>query len=377
MKPDILIVGAGPVGSTVAHLCAERLGWKVLILDRRPHIAGNCHDSFHPSGVLIHNYGPHYFRTNREEIVSFLSKFTEWIPGNYVVRSSVGGVLYPFPINLTTLEMFFKRTFTKEQARRFLEANAAGVKSPKNSEEYVVSRVGRELYEKFYRGYTIKQWGKHPRRLSPEVCARIPVRLDRNESYVDHKYQVMPKNGFTAMFGGMIEHPSIRTLLKADYFKEPGAFGAARATLYTGPIDRYFKFRFGKLPWRSLTFDWVRYRREWKQPCVQINYPDERAYTRSVEIKHATGQKHPETVLSYETSSGTGDPYYPVPSPESQRLYARYKALADAETEKNRVYFAGRLATYRYMNTDEAVESAFAVFERIKAAAERRTPAHA
>ncbi|MFI5363795.1 MAG: UDP-galactopyranose mutase [Elusimicrobiota bacterium] len=363
---DIVVVGAGPVGSVVARLCADRLGWKVLVLDRRSHVAGNCHDRLHKSGVLVHAYGPHYFRTNDEKIIAYLSGFTRWIPGNYIVRSSVGGVLYPFPVNLTTLEMFFKRSLTKAQARELLGLLAERCENPANSEEFVLSRVGRELYEKFYRGYTIKQWGRHPRELSPDVCGRIPIRLNRVESYVDHKFQLMPRDGFTAMFAKMLAHPNIRVTLDVDYRRARTTFKGARAMLYTGAIDEYFDSRLGALPWRSVKIDWAQYKREWKQPCAQINYPNERPYTRSVEIKHVTGQKHPHTVVAYETPAATGEPCYPMPLPRARELYGRYRELAEEETRRRKVYFAGRLATYSYINTDEAVASAFEIFERIK-----------
>ena len=363
---DIVVVGAGPVGAVVARLCAERLGWKVQVLDRRSHVAGNCHDRPHKSGVLVHAYGPHYFRTDDKNIIDYLSEFTEWIPGNYIVRSSVGGTLYPFPVNLTTLEMFFKRPLTQRQARAHLNALASKFEEPANAEEYVLSRLGRDLYEKFYRGYTMKQWGRHPRELLPEVCGRIPIRLDRVETYVDHRYQLTPKAGFTAMFAKMLAHPNIQVTLGVDFLKTRKVFKAGRALLYTGPIDEYFEFRLGALPWRSFKIDFKEYKREWKQPCVQINYPNERGYTRSVEIKHVTGQKHPRTVVSFETPSGTGEPYYPMPLPEARRLYLRYQGLAEKETRERKTYFAGRQATYRYINTDEAIESAFEIFERIK-----------
>jgi UDP-galactopyranose mutase len=363
---DLLVCGAGPVGCVVAERAASVLGWNVLVVDRRRHVAGNCHDSPAANGVLVHNYGPHYFRTNGEELLRYLSRFAEFIPANYEVRSLVRGELFPFPINLTTLERFFGRTLDPAAAERLLAQKRLPIAAPANSEEHVLSRVGRELYEAFYLNYTLKQWGLHPRELDPQVCGRVPVRLDRDRRYVSHRFQVMPKGGFTALFARMLRHRKIRTLLDCDFADVRGLVRPRRATVYTGPIDDYFGRRFGRLPYRSLRFEFVPYRTQWRQPCVQINYPNDFPYTRSVEIKHVTGQHHPETVVSYETPAAAGEPFYPVPRAESRSLYERYQELAEEETERNRVYFCGRLAQYRYFNTDEVIQEALACFQTIR-----------
>ena len=363
---DLLICGAGPVGCVIAERAAAVLGWKVLVVDQRSHVAGNCYDSAHSSGVRIHNYGPHYFRTNDDDLLKYLSQFTDWLPANYEVRSSVGGRLFPFPINLTTLEQFFGRELDAGQAERLLQQLRSPIASPANSEEYVLSRVGRELYEAFYLNYTIKQWGVHPRELDPQVCGRVPVRLDRDSRYVGHRHQVMPKDGFTSLFARMLRHRNIRVLLDCPFAEVRELVRPRRATVYCGPIDAYFDCRLGKLPYRSLNFEFVKHRAEFVQPCVQINYPNEFAYTRSVEIKHVTGQKHSETVVSYETPAAVGEPYYPVPQPESAALYRSYKELADRETARRKVYFCGRLAQYRYFNTDEVIQEALKCFHQIR-----------
>jgi UDP-galactopyranose mutase len=363
---DLLVCGAGPVGCTVAERAATVLGWKVLVVDKRAHIAGNCHDSMHSSGVLVHNYGPHYFRTNDDSLLHYLSHFTDWIPAHYEVRSSVRGRLHPFPINLTTLEEYYGRNLTPDSARELLNAKRAVIPVPSNSEEWVLSRVGRELYDDFYRNYTIKQWGVEPRELAPEVCGRIPVKFDRDTRYVTHKHQVMPKAGFTAMFANMLDHRRIRVLTDCPFEEVRDLVRPRRATVFTGPIDAYFGYCFGKLPYRSLQFDFVEHRTEYVQPCVQINYPNEHAYTRSVEIKHVTGQRHPHTVVSYETPRAEGDPYYPVPRSENKDLYMKYAALAGRECEKRAVYFCGRLAQYRYFNTDEVITEALACVRRME-----------
>src|SRR5262245_15733282 len=363
---DLLVCGAGPVGCVVAERAARALGWRVLVIDRRRHVAGNCHDSRHPSGVLVHNYGPHYFRTNNPEVIRYLSRFTGWVPATYEVRSLVGGRLLPFPINRTTLEQFFGQALTPEQGARLLERLREPIAAPRNSEEMVLSRVGRQLYEAFYRGYTQKQGGQPAVELAPHVCGRVPVRLDRDPRYVEADFQMMPTAGFTAMFAKMLRHRNIRVLLDCDFREVRNLIVPRQATVYTGPIDEYFDRRLGELPYRSLRFDFVTHPVERVQPCVQINYPNDFAFTRSVEIKHVTGQRHPNTVVSYETSRAQGEPFYPVPTAASAALYERYRALAEVETRQRRVYFCGRLAQYRYFNTDEVIGEALKCFQQIQ-----------
>ena len=364
---DVVIAGAGPVGCVIAERLAAELGYKVLIVDKRSHIAGNCYDTHHESGVLIHRYGPHYFRTNKKELLEYLSNFTDWVPGNYIVKSSVDGELYPFPINLLTLRQFFKKPdLTAEQAEALLASEKEDISNPANSEEFVLSRVGKDMYESFYLGYTLKQWAIHPRDLAPSVTGRIPVRLNTDERYVDHQYQFTPAAGFSAMFRNMITHPNIEVLLNTDYDALKDKIKPAVATIYTGQIDEYFDFKLGKLPWRSLHFEFKEEPQEFVQPCVQINYPNEHDYTRTVEIKHVTRQIHPHTVISYEYPRAEGDPYYPIPMEKNAALYDQYKALADEETVNNNVYFCGRLAEYKYFNTDEVIERALLTFNLIK-----------
>lgn len=363
---DLLICGAGPVGCVMAERAASQLGWRVLLVEKRRHIAGNCHDAPHANGVLVHTYGPHYFRTHDPALLAYLSSFTDWIPGNYVVQSFSQGQLFPFPINLDTLEQFFSCRLDAEKAEKLLAKLCQPIETPANSEEFVLSRVGRELYEAFYLNYTLKQWETHPRDLEPSVCGRIPVRLNRDNRYVDHRFQVTPKQGFTAMFQRMLDHPRIHVLLNSDFRELKARVVPRKATVYGGSIDEYFDHRLGRLPYRSLSFEFVPFPVAYKQPCVQINYPNDFSYTRSVEIKHVTQQQHPETVLSYETPSWTGDPYYPVPAPENTARYQQYKTLAEQETRDRGVYFCGRLAQYRYFNMDEVILEALKTFEEIR-----------
>jgi UDP-galactopyranose mutase len=363
---DLLVAGAGPAGCVIAERAASVLGWKVLLVDRRGHLAGNCHDCRHASGVLVHRYGPHYFRTNDDGLLRYLSRFADWVPARYEVRSLVRGQLLPFPINLETLERFFGRPLDAVSAQGLLDQLRQPIAQPRNSEELVLSRVGRELFEAFYRDYTLKQWGRPAAELEPEVCGRVPVRLDRDRRYVSHRHQVMPRGGFTALFRRMVRHRKIRVLLDCDFRAVRALVWPRQAIVYTGPIDEYFDHRLGRLPYRSLRFEFVPFDRPFVQPCVQINYPGDSPFTRSVEIKHVTGQHHPGTVVSFETPRAEGEPYYPVPAPQSAELYRGYQRLAEAETARHRVYFCGRLAQYRYFNTDEVIQEALRCFQRIQ-----------
>jgi UDP-galactopyranose mutase len=362
---DLLIVGAGPVGCTIAERASTIRDWRSVIIDKRDHIGGNCHDCTNEHGQLIHKYGPHYFRTNQDEVLNYLSNFTDWIPGNYVVKSSVNGSLYPFPINLTTLEKFFNKSFTESEARSFLEDLSLEFEFPSNSEEFILSRLGRDLYESFYLGYTKKQWDLHPKDLSPSVCGRIPIRFDRGESYVNAKHQCIPKDGYTSLFSKMISSENIQFLGNTDFNAIKQNFLPKVATIYTGPIDEYFDYCYGKLPWRSLAFEWKTFEEQFVQPCVQINFPNENLYTRSVEIKHVTKQNLDTTSISYEFPKSQGDPFYPIPNESSSSLYDKYRILAQKETENSKVFFVGRLAEFTYINTDEAILKGLETFDKI------------
>ena len=363
---DLLIVGAGPVGCTVAERAATILGWKSLIIDKRDHIGGNCHDCVNEAGQLIHKYGPHYFRTNYEDVFEYLSKFTNWIPGDYVVKSFVNNKLYPFPINLSTLQEYFGLKLDKDKAKELLNSLSVPNTKPRNSEEFILSRLGRKLYNDFYLGYTLKQWDIHPKDLDPSVCGRVPIRLNHDDSYVDAIHKVMPANGYTQMFSNMLRNNKITFLPKTDFKTNELAFKPKVATIYTGPVDEYFEYSLGKLPWRSLEFKWKTEKREFIQKCVQINYPNEHEYTRSVEIKHVTKQKLDSSTISLEFPQSKGDPYYPIPQNSSSLLYKEYKKLTTEAYARDKVIFVGRLAEYTYINTDEAIKKGLDTFERIK-----------
>jgi UDP-galactopyranose mutase len=360
---DWLIVGAGFAGSVLAERLAAERGERVLIIDRRPHIGGNAYDHHDDAGVLIHRYGPHIFHTNAKQIFDHLSRFTDWRFYEHRVLAQVDGQLVPIPINLDTVNRLYGLDLDGEGLQRFFAERAEKVDEIKTSEDVVVSTVGRELYEKFFRGYTRKQWGLDPSQLDKSVTARVPTRTNRDDRYFGDEYQYMPKHGYTRMFERMLDHPNIHVLLNAD-FRDVRREVDFQRLIFTGPIDEYFDFRFGKLPYRSLRFHHVTVDEERHQPVAVVNYPQTEEYTRVTEYKHLTGQVHPKTSLTYEYPSAEGDPYYPVPRPENQELYKKYEALALATGDD--VWFVGRLATYRYYNMDQVVGQALATFRRIQ-----------
>ena len=364
-KYDYLIVGAGFAGSVLAERLASQHGAHILLIDRRPHVGGNAYDRLDRAGLLIHQYGPHIFHTNSDEIVAYLSQFTAWRPYEHRVLAQVRGQMVPIPINRTTLNRLFGAGLrTDEDAAAYLAARAEPVAEIRTSEDVVVSAVGRELYELFFQGYTRKQWGVDPSGLDRSVTARIPTRTNCDDRYFADKHQIMPRGGYTAMFNRMLDHPLIDVLLSADFADVESEVDAAH-TIFTGPIDEYFGFRFGKLPYRSLHFEHRIVEQEWFQPVAVVNYPDPQVpYTRITEYKHLTGQTHAKTSLTYEFPSAEGDPYYPIPRAENQALYKKYEALALATPG---VSFVGRLATYRYYNMDQVVGQALATFRRLDA----------
>ncbi len=363
MLYDWLVVGAGFAGSVLAERLASQRNEKVLLIDRRPHVGGNAYDCRDAAGLLIHQYGPHIFHTNSQAIFDYLSRFTSWRFYEHRVRAEVDGQLLPIPINLDTVNRLYGLSLTSEELEGFFAARAERVAEVKTSEDVVVSRVGRDLYEKFFRGYTLKQWGVEPSQLDKSVTARVPVRTNQDDRYFGDKFQFMPAQGYTRMFQRMLDHPNIDILLDVD-FRKVRREVSYRRLIYTGPIDEYFDHRFGKLPYRSLSFRHITLDKQWHQPVAVVNYPQTHDYTRVTEYKHLTGQTHPKTSLTYEFPTDDGDPYYPVPRPENAELYKRYEKLALAAEN---VWFAGRLATYRYYNMDQVVGQALSIFNRIDA----------
>ncbi|HKG52707.1 MAG TPA: UDP-galactopyranose mutase [Anaerolineales bacterium] len=359
---DYLIVGAGFAGSVLAERLAVGSGKKVLIIDRRPHIGGNAYDTYDSEGILIHKYGPHIFHTNSHEVFNYLSKFTEWRPYEHRVLASVDGQLLPLPINLDTINQMYGLHLSAFELEDFFKRMAEPREKIVTSEDVVVSKVGRELYEKFFRNYTRKQWGCDPSELDSSVTSRVPIRYNRDNRYFSDTYQVMPRHGYTRLFEQMLDHPNIKVMLNTDY-QEIMDMISYRELIFTGPVDEYFGFIYGKLPYRSLQFQFQTLNEEQHQPVAVINYPNEYPYTRVTEFKHLTGQNHQKTTLVYEYPTMNGDPYYPIPRAENAQLYARYQALA---AEKRGVYFAGRLATYKYYNMDQVVAQALTLYAKIQ-----------
>lgn len=360
-KCDWLIVGAGFAGSVLAERLAREAGKRVLIIDKRPHIGGNAYDCKDKAGVLIHKYGPHIFHTNSAAVFNYLSRFTYWRPYEHRVLAQVDGQLLPFPINLDTVNRLYGLNLNSDELNGFFAAHAEPREQILTSEDVVLHNVGRDLYEKFFRQYTRKQWGLDPSQLDKSVTSRVPTRTNRDDRYFTDTYQYMPESGYTRLFENMLDHPNIEIMLNVD-FKDVKNSISYDQLIYTGPIDEYFDYRFGALPYRSLRFEHVSHPYEWHQPVGVVNYPQDKDYTRVTEYKHLTGQNHPHTSITYEYPCGSGDPYYPVPRPENAALYKQYEALADALPD---VTFVGRLATYRYYNMDQVVAQALAVFDRI------------
>jgi UDP-galactopyranose mutase len=359
---DVMVVGAGFAGAVMAERLAADGGQRVLVVDRRPHIAGNAFDKLDDNGVLIHQYGPHIFHTNSQEVVDYLSRFTDWRPYEHRVLADVDGLLVPMPINRTTLNRLYGVDLKDDaEAAAFLAARAEPVDMVRTSADVVISAVGRELYETFFRGYTRKQWGVDPSELDKSVTARVPTRTSTDDRYFADSFQAMPAQGFTRMFERMLDHPLIDVLVGVDYTEARAAY-PHRQLVFTGPIDEYFGYRHGKLPYRSLHFRHERLDQDRFQDVGVVNYPAETVpHTRITEYKHLTGQVCAGTSITYEYPSADGDPYYPIPRPENQALFKRYEALALAERD---VTFVGRLATYRYYNMDQVVGQALATYRK-------------
>ncbi len=386
---DCLIVGAGFAGLTAAERLITQHGKRCLLVEKRAHIGGNAYDRYDDHGVLIHQYGPHYFRTNAPRIREYLSQFTEWHPVDYKVLSWADGRYWSFPVNLRTFEQLQGRPATSEEMEAWLAEKRVPIENPANSEELIISQVGWELYEKFFKGYTLKQWRRHPRELDASVCGRIPIRTNRDDRYLREDFQALPARGYTHMFENMVKAcgSSLQVMLNTDYREVLPQIGFTHL-IYTGPIDEFFEYKFGRLPYRSLRFEPESFTPKrlaqrsrdhsgkfldypipdgfW-QPAMQVNFPNDEDFTRIVEIKHATGQHCANTTIvrEYPQDYGPGnDPYYPIPAPDAAAVYQKYKELADAggfsamlpsHARTASASFIGRLATYRYYNMDQVV----------------------
>jgi UDP-galactopyranose mutase len=361
MKVDVLVVGAGFSGAVVAERLANH-GFDVLVIDKRPHIAGNAYDTHDPHGVLIHPYGPHIFHTNGMRIAEYLSQFTRWRPYEHRVLAKVEEQLVPIPINIDTVNQLYGLNLDESTIQGFYDSVREPREKIETSEDVVINAVGRDLYEKFFRGYTRKQWGLDPSQLSSSVAARIPTRTNRDDRYFTDTFQNMPLEGYTRMFENMLDHPNIHVEVGVDYFALRNRI-KARHTVFTGPIDAYFNYQFGKLPYRSLHFEHEHKPNvEICQKVGTVNYPNDFDFTRITEFKYLTGQTHSGTSIVREFPRAEGEPYYPVPRPENEALFKQYEALAMREYD---VTFVGRLAQYRYYNMDQCVGAALKASENI------------
>ena len=358
---DYLIVGAGFAGSVLAERLATKAGKKVLIIDQRNHIGGNAYDYYNKDGILIHKYGPHIFHTNSREVFDYLGQFTPWRPYEHRVLGSVDGQLVPIPINQNTINKLYGLNLSSQDVETFFNSRAENIARVKTSEDVVVSKVGRELYEKFFRGYTRKMWDLDPSELDASVTARVPTRTNKDDRYFTDTYQVMPLHGYSRMFQNMLAHPNIKIMLNTDY-KEIVDIIPYKQMIYTGPIDSFFNYCYGKLPYRSIEFKFETIDAEYFQPTGTVNYPNEQAYTRITDFKYLSGQKHHKTSIVYEFPKAEGDPYYPVPRPENAELYKKYQQLANAMTN---TFFVGRLATYKYYNMDQVVAQSLTLFKKL------------
>jgi len=376
---DFLIVGAGFSGLVLAERLSTQLGRSSLVVEKRDHIGGNAYDYHDSRGVRVHKYGPHYFRTNSDRVVEYLSQFTQWHPVEYEVRSFTDGRFWHFPVNLNTFEQLVGQPSTRVEFEDWLSKQRIKIANPQNSEELIISQVGWELYKKFYEGYTLKHWKCHPRELAPSVCGRIPIRTNRDDRYLSESFQALPRDGYTTMFDRMLETAGRNVTVQLNTsFEDIRRSVSFRHLIYTGPIDAYFEQSLGELPYRSLRFEFESFspaqleQREiehgkpgfW-QPFLQVNYPNDHDFTRIVEIKHATGQpcNYTTIVREYPEDFGPGmEPYYPIPTSDSETLYRRYKELS--ATEEN-VSFVGRLARYRYFNMDQVTAMALKEFDRL------------
>lgn len=358
---DYLIVGAGFAGAVMAERLATQDGKKVLLVESRRHIGGNTYDYYNDDGILVHKYGPHIFHTNSRDVYDYLGQFTSWRPYEHRVLASVDGMLVPIPINLNTINQLYGLHLSTQEVNDFLASKASKIDRIATSEDVVLNKVGKDLYEKFFKGYTRKQWGLDPSELDASVAARIPTRNNCDNRYFTDTYQSMPLHGYTQMFENMLSHPNIKVMLGTDYKEIEGVI-PYKKMIYTGPIDYYFDNCYGKLPYRSIEFKFETIETACFQPTGTINYPNEHPYTRVTEFKYLTGQKHDKTSVVYEYPKAFGDPYYPVPRPENAELYRKYHLLAN---EQSNVYFTGRLATYKYYNMDQVVAQSLALYKKI------------
>lgn len=367
MKADIIIIGAGISGAVLAERYAS-IGKKVLVLEKRNHIGGNCYDYYNEEGILVSKYGAHLFHTDFEDVHQYIHRFAEWYPYEHKVLAKVDGKLVPIPVNITTVNTLFNLNIqNEEEMKAWLDKHQIKNPDPQNGKEAALARVGEVLYEKMFKNYTKKQWDKFPEELDASVLNRIPVRTNFDDRYFTDKYQYLPKGGFTMMFENILKHPNITVMLNTDFFDVRHKIEGYQKMFYTGPIDQFFDFKFSvdeHLEYRSINFVHETHDMEYYQENSVINYPNEEGFTRIIEWKHITGQKNPKTTIVKEFTTDKGEPYYPVPNPRNHEIYEKYRKEADKLVN---IYFVGRLANYKYFNMDQAFKNALDLFARLQA----------
>ncbi|UJF29380.1 UDP-galactopyranose mutase [Kaistella sp. 97-N-M2] len=371
MKTDILIIGAGISGATLAERYAS-IGKKVVIVEKRDHIAGNCFDHYDQNGILVSKYGAHLFHTNEEEVWEYVNRFSDWYKWEHKVIARVDDKTVPIPVNITTVNTLFDVNIkTEEEMQTWLNENRVAFDPAKNGEEAVLNRVGEVLYEKMFKHYTKKQWDKYPDELHASVLERIPVRHNYDDRYFSDKYQALPKKGYTKIFEKMLDHPNITVMLSTDYFDVKDQISGYEKLFYTGPIDRFFEFKnknLDKLEYRSINFVTEQVDQEYYQENSVVNYPGQEVdFTRIIEYKHFGNQQSDKTSIVKEYTVDDGEPYYPVPNEKNQAIYDQYKKEADKLED---VYFVGRLANYKYFNMDQAFKNALDLFKTLEPAKE-------
>lgn len=359
MKYDYLIVGAGFAGSVAAERLASQQNKKVLLVEKRNHIGGNAYDEYDEHGILVHKYGPHIFHTNSKEVFEYLSQFTEWRKYEHRVLANLNGELYPIPINRTTINKLYNKNFkTDEEVKKFYESVREKRNPILNSEDIVVNQVGKDLYNKFFKHYTKKQWDLDPSQLSSSVCGRIPIRTNTDDRYFTDKYQYMPKDGYTKLFERMLSNKNIEIVLNTDYKDIVDDIKFDRM-IYTGPIDYFFDYKFGKLPYRSIKFEWENHKIPFYQKAVSVNYVSSEKFTRITEHKYFTNQESQTTTIAKEYPQMNGEPFYPIPNERNAKLFQKYKLESDKLCDN---LFIGRLSEYKYYNMDQVVGRVLNIF---------------
>ncbi|OHD55119.1 MAG: UDP-galactopyranose mutase [Spirochaetes bacterium GWF1_51_8] len=370
MDFDYIIVGAGFSGVVMAERLATEKKAKVLIIEKKRHFGGNCYDCYDKAGILIHQYGPHIFHTSSKDVWEYITRFGEMHIYHHRVLGVIEGKKVPIPFNLNTLEELFPKALGERIEEKLVTKYGMGQKVPilklRAENDPDLKFLAEYVYEKIFAFYTEKQWGLKPEELTPEVTGRVPVYISWDDRYFQDRYQGMPVEGYTKMFERMLDHPNIKLLLNTDYFEVKDEFKYKKKLIYTGPVDAFFDYRFGKLMYRTIDFVFENYPKENYQEAATVNYPNDYGFTRISEFKLMTGQLSPTTTtvkeFSREAVVGTDELYYPMFTDEWIAKYREYEKEAAA---LNDTIFLGRLAQYRYYNMDQAILASLAAFQKL------------